>query len=444
MADGRGPRSPIGQMTGDDALSLRSPPHNFEAETQLIGAILTNNRAYEKVADFLRPEHFADDRHARIYEACQKLINRGQIANATTLKNYFEQDASLAEIGGVPYLAKMAGAAVTIINSGDHGRLIHDLYLRRQLIALGEDITNRAYAHDLETGAKEQIEQAERDLLALQVGGASPFVTARDIREQIVAGLTKEAPCFSTGFDCINAGMGGGLYAGKAYGIPARKKRGKTILAGQISRYLNWAGVRHAYLAAEMGPHQIEQRNLATEMGVNSLAFLDSRRSRTAFVKLAGEHAVQTPANAFYLDAAGITFDRFKAVVIQAIRQHKIKGFIFDYLQLCGGIARGKTAAQHYDDVSQWIADTCRIYGIWALVTAQINQEGNVRQGEGMRLAFDWVARLERDQDGEGTQAWLELMDTRYTRWEDVGSATAPAMTLHTDIGPHFTENQTA
>ena len=121
----------------DDALTLRSPPHNFEAEIQLLGAILSNNRAFERVADFLRPEHFADARHARIFEACGKLINRGQLASAVTLKNYFEQDSTLSEIGGPTYLGKLAAAAVTIINAAEHGRIVHDLFLRRQLIGLG-------------------------------------------------------------------------------------------------------------------------------------------------------------------------------------------------------------------------------------------------------------------------------------------------------------------
>ncbi len=70
----------------------RAPPVNYEAEQALLAAILANNRAYEKVSDFLAPEHFADEAHGRIYEACAKLIERGQIANAVTLKNYFEQD----------------------------------------------------------------------------------------------------------------------------------------------------------------------------------------------------------------------------------------------------------------------------------------------------------------------------------------------------------------
>ena len=74
----------------------RSPPHNLEAEQALLGAILVNNAAYHRVAEFLRPEHFANAVHGRIFAAIGKLIERGQIANPVTLKNYFDQDGALA------------------------------------------------------------------------------------------------------------------------------------------------------------------------------------------------------------------------------------------------------------------------------------------------------------------------------------------------------------
>src|SRR3546814_18366879 len=79
--------------------AMRLPPSNDEAEQALLGAILANNAAYEKVSDFLRPEHFADAVHARIFEACGKLIERGQVANAIQLKNPFEQESELADDG---------------------------------------------------------------------------------------------------------------------------------------------------------------------------------------------------------------------------------------------------------------------------------------------------------------------------------------------------------
>src|SRR6185312_1965365 len=113
---------------------IRLPPYNTEAEQALLGAIFRNNLAHSRVSDFLEPEHFGNAVHARIYAAIGKLIERGQIANPVTLKNLFDQDGALAEIGGSQYLTRLAEAAVTIINAEDYGRRIHDLHLRRQLI----------------------------------------------------------------------------------------------------------------------------------------------------------------------------------------------------------------------------------------------------------------------------------------------------------------------
>src|SRR5258708_18785436 len=226
----------------DDALSLRSPPHNFEAEVQLLGAILANNRAYEKVSDFLRAEHFMDPRHARIFEATGKLINRGQVASAVTLKNFFEQDSTLTEIGGPAYLGKLAASAVTIINAAEHGRLVHDLYLRRQLIGLGEDVVNRAYAHDLETGAKEQIETAEQSLFNLattgdQEGQRKPLrlaITPATGRAQLAIKRDSHITGVTTGLEAIDKKMGG-FHRSELVILAGPPSMGKTVLATQIA-----------------------------------------------------------------------------------------------------------------------------------------------------------------------------------------------------------------
>ncbi len=138
-----------GAAEADD--HYREPPVNYEAEQALLGAILANNAAYEKVADFLRSEHFAEPVHGRIYEACGTLIERGQVANAVTLKNVFERSEELADVGGAKYLSELQGTYVSIINARDYGRTVHDLYLRRQLIAIGEDVVNDAFDHDLDS-----------------------------------------------------------------------------------------------------------------------------------------------------------------------------------------------------------------------------------------------------------------------------------------------------
>src|ERR1700726_3804266 len=141
---------------------IRVAPYNTEVEQALLGAIFRNNLAHGRVSDFLEPEHFSNAVHARIYAAIGKLIERGQIANPVTLKNLFDQDGALAEIGGAQYLTRLAEAAVTIINAEDYGRRIHDLHLRRQLIGLGEDVDDDALT---------QIERAEARLFELASTG---------------------------------------------------------------------------------------------------------------------------------------------------------------------------------------------------------------------------------------------------------------------------------
>ena len=144
----------------EDDANYRLPPVNLEAEQALLAAILSNNYAMEKVAEFLRAEHFADAAHGRIFEACRILIDRGQIANAVTLKNKFEQDGDLGEVGGQSYLAELQANAISIIDASHYGQLIHDLHLRRELINLGGEVVNSAFDVNLESDAMNQIEQA--------------------------------------------------------------------------------------------------------------------------------------------------------------------------------------------------------------------------------------------------------------------------------------------
>ena len=146
--------SRITPLRGPDSEPIRIPPYNTDAEQALLGAILINNSAYARVSEFLAPEHFGYAVHGRIFAAIAKLIERGQIANPVTLKNLFDQDKALTEISGAQYLTQLVSSAVTIINAEDYGQNIHDLYLRRQLITLGEDVVNEAFNQDLNDPAR--------------------------------------------------------------------------------------------------------------------------------------------------------------------------------------------------------------------------------------------------------------------------------------------------
>src|ERR1700742_3462827 len=131
-------------------LSQRLPPSNVQAEQALLGALLANNKAYERVSEYLAPEHFADPIHGRIFAAIARRIEAGQLADAVTLKTEFEHNGTLDEVGGTPYLAQLLTAMVGIINAADYGRAVHDAWLRRQLIDIGETVVNRAFGAEPE------------------------------------------------------------------------------------------------------------------------------------------------------------------------------------------------------------------------------------------------------------------------------------------------------
>ncbi len=162
--------TPLHEEPGNTT-AWREPPHNSEIEAALLGAILTNNRAFEKVADFLHADHFYEPVHGRIFEAATRLIERGQVASPRTLSHFFESDEALKEVGGGQYLFEIAASVVTVVNAADYGHTIHDMYLRRQLIGLGEDVVNDAYRHDMDNEASSQIETAEQRLYELASTG---------------------------------------------------------------------------------------------------------------------------------------------------------------------------------------------------------------------------------------------------------------------------------
>src|SRR5215471_18164486 len=161
----------VTRLPGAEDARLREPPHNFEAEQALLGAILVNNAAYQRVAEFLRPEHFADPLHGKLYDSLGKLIERGQVVSAVTLKTYFEQDEDMKAAGGAAYLARLAAASVHLIDPASFGRTVNDLYRRRQLIDIGETMVNEAHGADVDETALQQIEIAEKKLYDLASSG---------------------------------------------------------------------------------------------------------------------------------------------------------------------------------------------------------------------------------------------------------------------------------
>ena len=144
--------------------AIRLMPSNLVAEQMLLGTLLMENEAINKVNDFLRSHHFYDPVHQKIYEHITVFIEKGIIANPITLKNIFEKDINLKERAQVNYLLDLIKLASTIINVTDYGKTIYDLALRRQLISTGYDIVNDAFDKEEVLSSQKQIEIAEQKL----------------------------------------------------------------------------------------------------------------------------------------------------------------------------------------------------------------------------------------------------------------------------------------
>ena len=162
---------------------FRDAPHNLEAEQALLGAILVNNEAVDRVSSFLKPDHFFDPLHGRIFEATAQLIMGGKRATPITLKTFFQNEEPVGELSVPQYLGRLSANATTIINAEDYGRTVYDLSVRRQLIDIGEIMVNTAYDSPIDAPPETQIEEAEQQLYDLaETGkygsGFEPFSSA--------------------------------------------------------------------------------------------------------------------------------------------------------------------------------------------------------------------------------------------------------------------------
>lgn len=361
----------------DDSPTYRTPPHNFEAEMALLGAVLTNNRAYERVSEFLLPGHFADPAHGRIYEATGRLIEAGQIADPVTLKNYFEQEGTLDDIGGTQYLARLVASALTIINAPDYGRTIHDRYLRRELINLAEDISGRAYSFDLDKGATDQIEEAEQNLYDLATTGQyeSGFQTfAKTLKNAIntaEVAYKREGRVtgIATGFIDLDRILGG-LQPSDLIVLAGRPSMGKTALATNIAFHTTKAyreerdedGISHVmdgavvgFFSLEMSAEQLAIRILAEESRVASEKIRRGQLTNEDFLKMVQASRKLHTVPFFIDDSPGLSVSNLRTRARRLKRQHNLSLIIVDYLQLVQ-----PSSSKRYDSRVQEISEITR------------------------------------------------------------------------------------
>ncbi len=405
-----------------DALPQRLPPHNFEAEQALLGALLLNNKAYERVSEFLRPEHFAHAAHGRIFAAAGRLIERGQIANPTTLKGFFEQDGALTEVGGTEYLARLAASAISIINAEDYGKLIFDLYMRRELIALGEEVVNEAFTPNLETSALDQVAQTEARLYELATtgqieGGFQSFdtvlvtaIAAAEAAHKRGGGLAG----VPTGLSDLDKRLGG-LHPSDLIILAGRPSMGKTALATNIAfnaakryRYeTNAQGQRKttdggqvAFFSLEMSADQLATRILAECTGIMSHKIrqgdLDDQEIQRI---IQASQELQTLP--FYIDdtpALSIANVRTRARRLQ--RQKGLDKIVIDYMQLLRGAGRVESRVQEISEITRGLKALAKELHIPVIALSQLSRAVEARDDKRPQLSdLRESGSIEQDAD---------------------------------------------
>ncbi len=413
-----------GSPGGEPRALYRTPPHNFEAEMALLGAILTNNRSFERIADFLRPEHFADRRHGRIFEAMQRLIEVGQIADPVTLKSFFESDGSLDDIGGPAYLARLAASVVSVLNAVDYGRTVHDRALRRELISAGEDIVNRAYEIELDVTARDQIEMAEQSLYSLATEGASeadfkPFKAAlKAALEMADAAHRREGNLAGVATHLVDLdALLGGLHPSDLVILAGRPGMGKTALATNIgfnaaSRYREETDERGerrvadgaivGFFSLEMSAEQLATRIIAEETGISSHDIRQGRISADDFTKLVDITHRLTHLPLFIDDTAGLTISQLRTRSRRLQRQHKLSLIIIDYVQLLRPAPgqRFESRVQELSEITRVLKNLAKDLNVPVLALSQLSRAVEQREDKRPHLAdLRESGSIEQDAD---------------------------------------------
>jgi replicative DNA helicase len=347
----------------DEALPFRSAPHNIEAEQALLGAILVNNEALDRVSGFLTSEHFFDPLHAEIYETASKLIQMGKHATPITLRTFFENAAPITSDLTVPqYLARLAAAATSIISTEDYGRTVYDLATRRQLILIGEDLVNAAYDSPVDHPPAAQIEEAEQRLYGLAERGryGKGFETFGDALVNAIqmannayqrdGGLSGLA----TGLRDLDAKLGG-LQPSDLIIIAGRPAMGKSALATNIGFNIARAfrserqadgqektvdGAVVGIFSLEMSAEQLATRILSEQAEIPSEKIRRGMISEEEFRRLRDAAETLSSLPLYIDETGGLTVAQLAARARRLKRQKGLGVIIVDYLQLLAGSSR--------------------------------------------------------------------------------------------------------
>ena len=328
---------------------LRIVPMNIEAEQALLAALLTSNSVYERISDFLRPEQFYDDINGKIFEAIAKLLENNQLADPLTLKNYFLQKDEMELIGGDRYLIELAKNAPILSNTATYGKLIYDLYQRREILKISDEITNEANSFDLETNASQIIEKAEVKLYNLSSTGQ----ISQDFKKfstSLVEAINSAESAYKregqlsgipTGFTDLDQLLGG-LHKTDLIIIAGRPSMGKTALATNIAfKMVNTKSIDDenkknivGFFSLEMSSEQLATRILAEDSSISSEKIRRGQLNSNDFQKIVKSSQTLGDLSLYIDDSPNLSISALRTRARRLKRKYGLNAIVIDYLQL--------------------------------------------------------------------------------------------------------------
>ena len=410
--------------SASEPLTYRQAPHNLEAEQALLGAILVNNEALDRVSGFLLPAHFYDPLHARIYETLAVLIHAGKVATPITVKSFFENAEPIDANTSIPqYLGRLAANATTIINAHEYGRTIYDHATRRALIVIGEDMVNGAYEPNVEQPPKAQIEEAENRLYGLaeqnKYGqGFESFGAALTTAINMASSAFQRAGHLSgasTGLADLDHKLGG-LQRSDLIILAGRPSMGKTALATNIAYNVAKAhrterqpdgtdmavdGGIVGFFSLEMSAEQLATRILAEQAEISSEKIRRGMIDDAEFRRLADKASEMSRIPLFIDQTGGISVAQLSARARKLKRQHGLDLLVVDYLQLLSGSKRGEAnRVQEITEITTGLKALAKELVVPVIALSQLSRQVETRDDKRPQLSdLRESGSIEQDAD---------------------------------------------
>ena len=393
----------------------REIPLNIGAEQSLLGAIISNNLALEKVEDFLEAKHFSSGINSIIFGTLKRLITNNQVADLNTIKVFLENNDDFLTNGGMRYLLEIAENSVSIINAKQYGELIYDLYLRRELIDVGTDLVNKSYSDFQDEDSNSIIEKVELDLFNLTNDGEKqkgPKIftdVLSDTLEYAEKAFKKssDVAVLKTALTDLDKKIGG-LHKSDLIIIAGRPSMGKTAFATNIASNicmdkLNLKKKNNVlFFSLEMSSEQLATRLLSEMSKIPSEKIRTGNISKMDFENLLKNSEKIKNLSLFIDDSPALTLSAIRSRSRRLKRKDELDLIIIDYLQLINSESRNSNdnRVKEISEITRGLKAIAKEFNIPVIALSQLSRKVEDREEKRPQLAdLRESGSIEQDAD---------------------------------------------